>query len=841
MTKICLTNLQQVSKKYDFPLLKEELKDILDVMEQRIEKRGGVIGDETLKDLYAEAAEITKQAKISAAIQKRNQLINARAYRNIMNVIRTEPSNPGKALSALMVGDARRGLYSVDAKQQAIMSDHLGILAAELKRNDLLKLFQANELDAEIYRELFDGLGSSGSKEARQIAEAVRKIQKRLLDRKNRNGANIGELENYVVRQSHDPILIRGKGTAVDKQNWINDVKNFINREQTFKHKPPRMGEDEFLGNIYDNLVTGNHQKTDAIYSDDGIIDQLSQFTGPRNLAKKLSSERILHFRDGKSAFAYANKYTRMTFSEAVINSITHDAQSIGLLETFGTNPQNMFKKVLSDMQSEAKSKPAIFSKINDRILKNQFAELDGTTRARGAGQPVWGLNVDFAGISAGVRMVQNMAKLGFATISSISDLGTKAAFINSNTQRGIFGSYARAFADTFRMFETKQQKELAYLLNVGVENMLGDVHARFGANDSGPGKIAKLHQTFFKLNGMTWWNNAQKTGIARMLSADLANYANKSFDKIPPETQRLLRLYGIGKDEWGLVKTLDMKAVDGRKYLIPREIDNLKNESIDPIIRDRENTLNITDKMRVQFKDDLRTKFASYLTDSADTAIPTPGARERAIMNQGLPRGTVGGEAFRLLMQLKGFPITYITKGMSRQLATGGIVGLAKMMVGTTMMGYLANAMKDVLKGRDPQEVFGENYTLNTETLTRAFVQGGGAGIYGDFIFGEFNRYGQSPLETFAGPTLGTAADILKIFAKFRDGDDASASTVRLALRNTPFINLFYTKLALDYLFVYELQEFANPGYLKRMEKRMERETGQEFYIPPSQFVNRF
>ena len=98
MTKICLTNLQQVSKKYDFPLLKEELKDILDVMEQRIEKRGGVIGDETLKDLYAEAAEITKQAKISAAIQKRNQLINARAYRNIMSVIRTEPSNPGKAL-----------------------------------------------------------------------------------------------------------------------------------------------------------------------------------------------------------------------------------------------------------------------------------------------------------------------------------------------------------------------------------------------------------------------------------------------------------------------------------------------------------------------------------------------------------------------------------------------------------------------------------------------------------------------------------------------------------------------------------------------------------------------
>jgi hypothetical protein len=202
------------------------------------------------------------------------------------------------------------------------------------------------------------------------------------------------------------------------------------------------------------------------------------------------------------------------------------------------------------------------------------------------------------------------------------------------------------------------------------------------------------------------------------------------------------------------------------------------------------------------------------------------------------LPRGTVGGEAIRLVMQLKGFPITYVMKAMDRQLASGGVVGLAKMMVGTTMLGYLANATKDVLKGRSPQDVFNDDYTLNRETLTRAFVQGGGAGIYGDFIFGEFNRFGQSPLETLAGPTLGTANDLLKIFAKFRDGDDATAASVRLALRNTPFINLFYTKLALDYLFVYELQEFANPGYLQRMERRMERETGQEFYLPPSQAV---
>jgi hypothetical protein len=434
--------------------------------------------------------------------------------------------------------------------------------------------------------------------------------------------------------------------------------------------------------------------------------------------------------------------------------------------------------------------------------------------------------------------MVQSMAKLGFATISSFSDIATKAAFINSNTERNIFGSYAVALRDTFRLFNSEQQKELAYLVGVGIDNELADVHARFGANDSGPGMMSKAHQLYFKLNGMQWWNNTQKVGVARMLAADLANYSNRAFDQVPAETRRLLALYNINEGEWGLFRGLEMKAADGRNYLVPDLVENIPDAKLDPLIAERVGRLDITDKMRRDFRDDLRTRIAAYYADSADAAIPTPGARERALMNQGSPRGTVTGEAWRIVMQLKGFPITYVTKGLGRQKAMSGYYGVAKMMVGTTMMGYVSVTMKDILKGKEPMEVFGDDYTLNTDLLFRAFTQGGGAGIYGDFIFGEFNRYGQGPLETLMGPSLGTAADVLKIWGKFRSGDDAAAETVRLAFRNIPGANIFYAKLALDYLFMYELTEFANPGYFKRMERRMEKDTGQEFYFPPSQYV---
>ena len=159
-------------------------------------------------------------------------------------------------------------------------------------------------------------------------------------------------------------------------------------------------------------------------------------------------------------------------------------------------------------------------------------------------------------------------------------------------------------------------------------------------------------------------------------------------------------------------------------------------------------------------------------------------------------------------------------------------------MMLGTTAMGYISVATKDILKGKEPQEVFSDDFSKSKDAFIRAFTQGGGAGIYGDFIFGEFNRYGQSPLETFAGPTLGTAGDVLKLWAKFRDGDDTAGDAAQLMLRNTPFMNLFYGKLAVDYLFAYELTEFVNPGYFKRIERRMKKDTDQEFYFPPSQYV---
>ena len=58
----------------------------------------------------------------------------------------------------------------------------------------------------------------------------------------------------------------------------------------------------------------------------------------------------------------------------------------------------------------------------------------------------------------------------------------------------------------------------------------------------------------------------------------------------------------------------------------------------------------------------------------------------------------------------------------------------------------------------------------------------------------------------------------------------DAGEKTLKFGIRNTPFINLFYTKAAMDYLFIYGMSEAMNPGFLARTERKFAKEYGQEF-----------
>lgn len=94
--------------------------------------------------------------------------------------------------------------------------------------------------------------------------------------------------------------------------------------------------------------------------------------------------------------------------------------------------------------------------------------------------------------------------------------------------------------------------------------------------------------------------------------------------------------------------------------------------------------------------------------------------------------------------------------------------------------------------------------------------------------------------LETAVGPGIGSMADLVELVAKARDASISADEEVKLAdglnfaLQNTPFINLFYTRPALDYLFLNSMREAASPGYMKRVQGRRKKDYGQTSFMPP-------
>jgi hypothetical protein len=385
------------------------------------------------------------------------------------------------------------------------------------------------------------------------------------------------------------------------------------------------------------------------------------------------------------------------------------------------------------------------------------------------------------------------------------------------------------------------ERKEIARLLGVGFDGLIGDVTARFGSQDSVPGAMAKLQQRFFKLNLMSWWNDTNRTSAALIMSNNLANKVNLQHSQLG-KAANVMQQYDIGEVEWNLYRKHAVKeAADGNKYMVSEAIEDLDDATIKQYLKDKGNAKPSARDISMA-RDELVSRLDTYFQDRSDYAVPMPGAAERAIMSQGTEVGTVEGEVIRLIMQFKAFPITMIRRGLGREIhgAADGkpdMMGLVHLIAGTTLFGYASMVAKDVLKGKEPRTFTGDT-EKDAKLMFAAMSQGGGLGIYGDFLFGEYSRYGRSFLSTLAGPTLGQVDDLAEIFTRIRTGEDVGANVMRTITNNTPFINLFYTRQALDYLILYELQEMVNPGYLRRMESRIMQENDQRFFVPPSEQV---
>jgi hypothetical protein len=795
--------------------------------------------DKLLSDydaLSAAAEDFAADADMAAKMEARNKAINVLVRKRVYEFADTAIKaglTADKAIEALNVGTNRKfqgARLSVDARQKALIGEFVGGLIGDLERDGLLEFFSrrlglfgrdGGVVDRDIARALWS-IGEDGKVTAdvhpdvKKIAEIVNKWQEVARLRSNRAGSFVRRIPGYIMRQAHDMLKIRKAGA----KEWTEFVRPLLDADKTFGSSDPA----KFLDGAYQGLSSGIHLKSQ------GATDDLA-FKGPGNLAKRISQERILHFKDADSFLAYNEKFGTRSLIEGIFGGLERSAKDIGLMETWGTNPRAMFDDVRGALAYDNRSEhPDWAQKLRGKTLENQFAEIDGSAMI--ADDP------SIAQFASGIRAVQSMAKLGGSVISSISDVATAASELRFQGQN-LGPAYTGLMANFLEGRSSREARVLASDIGVGIEGALGSVMSRFSSDESLPGAASKIMRLYFKANLLTWWTDSIKTGVARMMSARAAGEAARGWSKVDPKFREALSLYGIDDAKWEVMRKATARLQDGKAYLTAQSIRDLPDEAFAALGSK-------TGRQAQGLRDELSSALQAFYTDRTDVAVVTPGAKENAMLHQGTLRGTWLGEATRFIMQFKAFPIAFATKVMGRDLGGEGLVqgllkgkgdllGIAHTVAATTAMGMIALQAKEVLKGRSPRDAFEGKWA---ETWRAAMLQGGGMGIYGDYFFGDFSRMGSSPEETFLGPTAGTASDIIKLWSKVRSGDDPSADAIRLGVGNAPFMNLFYTRAAMDYLVLYHLQEMANPGYLKRMEDRVKKENDQTFLAPPSQYA---
>lgn len=538
------------------------------------------------------------EQRIRRALQKKHAAINILRRQDIDSFIglaKEEGFGAADAIEALMVGSNKRftgARHSADSQRQAIFKDAAGAMQNELEtlgEEIMQSLKRDDAFKADVVREMISPQ-STGSAEARGVADIFGRYMEMLRLRLNANGANIGKLDGYLP-QSHDAWkLARRRPDGVSPRDaWASTMLETLDLERTF----PDIHQEaealrEVLGDIYSNITGGREYGPGAIERGEDV--------GPGNLANSIGQHRILHFKDADSAMRYNAEYGAGGILEGVYQHINAASRKLALMEKFGPNPENMIRSVIAEqenmLRAEIKAQGGQATPAQDQELKRLSSMWTGGAMAQGraavwfsilSGEANWPANPSAARVASALRGVQSLGKLGGASLSAIADVFIKASGMRVN---GL--SWGEAITKSVgQYFEGYRgdKKMLARQLGAFTDNLAAELNMRWDVNENMPGMLANFQNKFFKWSGLNWITDSGKAGYAMWLSDHIGAQAGKTFDELPAAHRALLEYHGFTARHWALMRNMVQRAEDGRMMLTPALADKLSIEQLDSFL----------------------------------------------------------------------------------------------------------------------------------------------------------------------------------------------------------------------------------------------------------------
>lgn len=789
------------------------------------------------------AEELSNRDQLAKVIEARNKAINTRIAAQRLGELRTTwKDRPDIGLEAMLVGrnDARTGSRrSVASEVAQLRGKYNSGINYDFDQAGLVKFISSGSNDREIADAMWrigrdqklDGM----TQQSIDAAKIIMKWQESARMDQNRAGAWVGKVPGYIVRQSHDILKIRAAGY----ESWRSTIFPRLD-DVTFDGVTDR---EQFLKNVYDGLASGIHLSGDK-------PDWMNGFKGSQNAAKRASQERVLHFKDGVSWHEYNQQFGSGSLREALFGGLNNAARTTGMMRVLGTNPQNMFKyladTIAEDLRGTASpAAQADFASKVRRLNRTTMPQIDGSLNIPGS--------VGMANVSAGIRGWLRMSQLGGAVISSFNDVPISATEMRYQGQN-FMGAVLTAMKGRFSRYNSAQQKEILSSIGVYSDAMTQEIIRRISGDDTLTGKMGRAQQLFFKYNLMNFWTESGRNSNAMMITNWLAKNAEHTYAQLPEDLRRVLDLHGIGDPEWEIYRKMDMADAEGRQFMTSSGIRGVPDEVIASYVEGK--GLKVTDRSIADARDTLEGKLRGYVLDRLNIAMSEPGERTQAFMKMGTVPGTVAGEAIRFAGQYKSFTASFMQNVLGREVfgrgytpaglgesktasltnallrnGKGAFVGAANLFVWATLFGYISMQSKLMLKGQTPRPA-------DAKTFLAAASQGGGLGILGDFMFGQVNRMGAGAVTSLMGPAASNADAIITLLQQTTRGDAKLGDWYRTALDNTPFLNVFWLRTAMNGLILNRIQDALDPGSLERYQRRVERDQGNQFLIPPSQFM---
>ena len=771
-----------------------------------------------------EAAErVKKQKKYEKELRQRRQLLQLKTWAEIKKDMNEFVTPFGKkdiyeGAKAILTHDQATKHTTVSGMIKSVENDansRISEFLGKFKRNVFTKVRNQEELNQSVLYVL--GKEGNYSKEVIEIGESMGKTFEYLRKRFNRAGGTIGKIDNYFP-VTHNAIAVANKGF----NQWFATIKDLIDPSKMINPKTNEPFETVTKSITGNNLVSikstrqidGFQAAMESVYK--SITQNGYNKVNPgksgfaKSMANKRADHRFLAFNDSDAFMKYNDEFGEGNPFDVFLGHIQSMSRDIGIMERLGPNPNATLKYMqmtlakkaeTSDLAGSAKQKLINKSSKAQKRISDYYSHLSGD-----ANSPVDSVVGNWF---AGLRNILTSAQLGGAFISAITDLNSSrvtrqmAGLSQWNTLSGVIRNMALGQKGIDR-------GKVAIRLGLISEGWtaLASHQMRMVGEVTGPEISRRLSDVVMKASLLSPWTQANRWAFGQEFLGFMADSAGKTFDQLDEPFRKTLDNYGFDSKLWDKIRKTE-KWVDEESGADFFSIENLRKRT------------DLTDRE----VDRLSNKILGMINNETNFAVPSSSLKGKVFFAGGTKAGTVEGELMRSVLMYKNFGVTVINTHIMRMITQTGFKNklsyFTNFVVASTILGGVALQMKDIARGRDPRPI-------DEKFIAASMAQGGGWGIFGDFIFADQNRYGQGIWTTFSGPMGGLANDLGKLtignIQELVKGKDTqfSSELVGMLSKYTPGSSLWYGRLALERLVMDQLQRLTDPKADKKFRRQM-------------------